>query len=102
MDGTVDRLVQLEEEKRRTLIALDVEGYERAVSAQSELIPALQTPQGEDVAKLKAFTRLADLNAQLFENLLTTTTTAVNGLLYTDDGRTENSARPVHTFSAKA
>ena len=102
MDGTVDQLVQLEEEKRRTLIALDVEGYERAVSAQADLIPTLPPPQGEDVAKLKAFTRLADLNAQLFENLLTTTTTAANGLLYTDDGRTENPARPVHTFSAKA
>ena len=104
MDGTVDELVRLEEEKRRALIGLDAGGYELAVGAQTQLMPQLLTLDGTgDLSKLKAFARLADLNSQLYENFLATTSLALSpGQRYSGDGRAEDPEDTLRTFSAKA
>jgi hypothetical protein len=104
MDGTLDRLVQLEEEKWHALVQVDPEGYERAVDEQTRLTTHLPCADAiDDPAKLKAFARLAELNRQLYENLLATTLLpAAAGQLYSEDGRTDDPAIPAQTFSAKA
>lgn len=104
MDGTVDQLVQLEEEKWHALVRVDPDGYQRAVDEQTKLMPLLPGAESiDDSSKLRAFVRLAELNHQLYENLLATTLIpAPAGQVYNEDGRTDDPAIPAQTFSAKA
>lgn len=104
MDGTVDQLVRLEEEKWHALVRVDHEGYQRAVDEQTKLMPRLPAADKiNDPSKLKAFLGLAELNRQLYENLLATTLVpAAAGHVYGEDGRTDDSAVAAQTFSAKA
>jgi hypothetical protein len=97
-------MVQLEEEKWHALVRVDPEGYERAVGEQTNLTPQLPAADEiNDASKLKAFVRLAELNRQLYENLLATTPIpAPAGQVYGEDGRTDDSAIAAQTFSAKA
>ena len=104
MDGTLDELLELEEKKRLALISLKAEDYERAVDAQTDLLPRLQALERiDDRSKLAAFARLAELNAKLYENFLSTTwLAATSAPCYTGEGLTNHSSMPNQTFSAKA
>jgi len=104
MYGVLEELLRLEDAKHRALIALDSEVYEDSVQKQARLIddPGISTAGRTDSGKLLAFSKLANINTRLYENLLSTAPwIAVPSRSYTEQGQI---AEPPVTrgFSAEA
>jgi|SRR5436190_4334508 len=103
MDGILDELLRLEDAKHHALIGLDSATYDRSVREQAALIEdsRLSSEARKASDKLLAFSKLASLNTNLYQNLLTTTPWLANPRAYTGSGHlsTTTAAR---SFSAEA
>jgi hypothetical protein len=104
MNGILEELLRLEDAKHRALISLDSNVYEDSVQKQVRLIedPGLLEAARAGSDKLLAFSRLANINTCLYENLLATAPwIPVASRSYTGQGRI---AEPEVTrgFSAEA
>jgi hypothetical protein len=103
MDGILEELLRLEGAKKHALIALDSEAYETSVQKQTCLIddPRLAVAARTGSTQLLAFSRLANINAELYDNLLATAPwITVASRSYTGDGHIANPPA-VHGFSAE-
>jgi hypothetical protein len=74
MDGILEELLRLEGSKRRALIDLNAAEYEISVRQQTRLIedPGISTEARNWPDKLLTFSKLAELNANLYSNLMMT------------------------------
>ncbi len=102
MDGILDELLRLEDAKHHALIGLDPTAYELSVRQQAALVEdarlAAEAPKASD--KLLAFSKLARLNSNLYQNLLTTTTWLAIPRAYTGSGQPSMTTAP-RSFSAE-
>jgi hypothetical protein len=103
MDGILDELLRLEDAKHRALIGLDSAMYDRSVREQAVLLEdsRLSSEARKASDKLLAFSKLASLNSNLYQNLLTTTPWLANPGAYTGAGRLSATTAP-RSFSAEA
>jgi len=103
MDGILDELLRLEDAKHHALIGLDSAMYDRSVREQAVLIEdsRLSSEARKASDKLLAFSKLASLNSNLYQNLLTTTPWLANPRAYTGSGRLSTTTAP-RSFSAEA
>ena len=103
MEGIVDELLRLEDAKHHALIGLDSAMYDRSVREQATLLEdsRLSGEARKASDKLLAFSKLASLNSNLYQNLLTTTPWLTNPTAYTGSGRISTSTAP-RSFSAEA
>ena len=103
MDGIVDELLRLEDAKHHALIGLDPAMYDRSVRKQAVLLEdsRLTAEARRASDKLLAFSKLASLNTNLYQNLLTTTPLLVSASAYTVKGRMSANTAP-GSFSAEA
>jgi len=90
MDGLVEELLRLEQEKHNALITIDPPAYDGTVREQMRIIAASKgaTRSVSNVERLLALSRLITLNTRLLQNLLSTTpyfALALSG--YTAQGR---------------
>jgi hypothetical protein len=103
MDGIVDELLRLEDVKHHALIGLDSAMYDRSVREQAILLEdsrlSAEARQASD--KLLAFSKLASLNSNLYQNLLTTTPWVANAAAYTGTGRISTTSIVPRSFSAE-
>ena len=89
MDGIFDELLRLEDAKHHALISLDSEVYADSVQQQVRLIddPGFSTANPAGPEKLLDFSKLAQRNKILYENLLATAPWIVaSSRSYTDQG----------------
>ena len=103
MDGILDQLLRLEDAKHHALIGLDSATYDRSVRAQVALLDdnRLSAEARKDSDKLLAFSKLANLNSNLYQNLLMTAPWVANPRAYTGTGHFSTTAAP-RSFSAEA
>ncbi len=104
MDGILDVLLRLEDAKHHALISLDSATYDRSVREQAALLDdsRLSSEARKASDKLLAFSKLASLNTNLYQNLLTTTPwLAANSRGYTGAGHLSTTTAP-RSFSAEA
>jgi hypothetical protein len=103
MDGIVDELLRLEDAKHHALIGLDPATYDRSVREQAALLEdnRLSGEARKASDKLLAFSKLASLNSNLYQNLLTTTPWLAGPDAYTGSGRMSTTAAS-RSFSAEA
>jgi hypothetical protein len=102
MDGILDELLRLEDAKHHALIGLDSATYDRSVREQAALLDdsRLSSEARNAPDKLFAFSKLASLNSNLYQNLLTATPWLENPRAYTGTGRLSTSTAP-RSFSAE-
>jgi hypothetical protein len=93
MDGILEELLRLENGKNQALISCDAAAYDNCVREQSRLInhPDIPSKARSSADKLLAFSRLANLNASLYFNLIATMT-ASPAQSYAGDGRMADTA----------
>lgn len=74
MDGILEELLRLESAKHQALLTLNSEVYEDSVQQQNSLIdnPGFSASDRAGSGNLLAFSKLAGINASLYENLLST------------------------------
>ena len=103
MDGIVDELLRLEGAKHHALIGLDSAMYDRSVREQTTLIEdsRLSAEACKASDKLLAFSKLASLNSDLYQNLLATTPWLASPRAYTGTGQMSNATAP-RSFWAEA
>jgi hypothetical protein len=103
MDGILDELLRLEGAKHHALIGLDSATYDRSVRAQVALLDdnRLSSEARKASDKLLAFSKLASLNSNLYQNLLTTAPWVVNPRAYTGTGHFSTTTAE-RSFSAEA
>jgi hypothetical protein len=103
MDGILDELLRLEDAKHHALIGLDPAKYDRSVREQAVLLEdnRLSSEARRASDKLLAFSKLASLNSNLYQNLLTTTPWLANSGAYTGTGHLSTTTAP-RSFSAEA
>ena len=101
MDGIVDELLRLEDAKHQALIGLDAATYDRSVREQTALIEdtRLSAEARKASDKLLAFSKLANLNTHLFQNLLTVTPWLADSRGYTGAGRLAMTVVPRNSSS---
>ena len=104
MDGIIDELLRLEDAKHQALIGLDAATYDRSVREQTALLEdtRLSTEARQGADKLLVFSKLANLNTSLYQNLLTTMPWLSAQRGYTPTGVMAGTAAPPRSFSAKA
>lgn len=102
MDGILDELLRLEDAKHHALIVLDSATYDRSVREQTALLEdsRLSAEASKASDKLLAFSKLASLNTNLYQNLLTTTPWLATPRAYTGSGRMASAPAP-RSFSAQ-
>jgi len=103
MDGIVDELLRLEDAKHHALIGLDSATYDRSVREQTTLLEdsRLSAEARRASDKLLAFSKLASLNSNLYQNLLTTAPWLASSGAYTGSGQLSSATAP-RSFSAEA
>ena|ERR1700704_5421915 len=104
MDGIFEELLRLEGAKHAALIHLDAESYEASVQKQVQLIddPGISAAARNGSDKLLAFSKLANINTSLYENLLATAPwITVGSRSYTGQGHISEPA-VARGFSAEA
>ena len=104
MDGILEELLRLEDVKHHALIDIDPAAYERSVRAQLDLADdpriSIEARSGSD--KLLAFSKLARLNAGLYQSLLSTAPWLIAAnKSYTGHGRIAETS-VTRSFSAEA
>ena len=103
MDGILDELLRLEDAKHHALIGLDPAAYDRSVREQTALLDdsRLSAEARRASDKLLAFSKLANLNTSLYQNLFTTAPWLANTRGYTGAGQLMTPAAP-RRFTAEA
>jgi hypothetical protein len=90
MDGIVEELLRLEQEKHKALVAIDAPAYDATVREQMRVITESKgmARSVSNAERLLALSKLITLNTRLLQNLLSTTPYFVLGLNgYTSQGR---------------